>query len=91
MKTTELVDWLARRGAGKVCPFCDTNDWIGEIATEESDELVRVSLISFGKATDATETTPPTRPIKSHEGFLLTCANCGFVRLHNIKIVNPNG
>jgi hypothetical protein len=91
MKLVAFNNWLSDKGAIRSCPFCDTNEWIGETSTSSDDDLVAVAVISSEGASEAMEDRPATRTIRRHECFLLTCSNCGFVRLHNVKVVNPDG
>lgn len=64
------------------CPFCENTDWY--IETSGQHGLMPPLTPAFiPKDPRAYFGIPPSIPV-----LVLTCSNCGFVRMHNITFLN---
>jgi len=91
MKVGEFEAWLASKGAENPCPSCGANEWIAEVdggVVEAQAELAHVAVVTMRKrvSDDGTAVTV----VDTHDAYMLTCNNCGFMRLHNQKVVGKN-
>lgn len=90
MRADAFQNWLVQRGALDACPFCGTNNWIGESSEDDEQQLVKVSVSSLGKEHFDDSGHASARGIVRHDCYMLTCSHCGFVRLHNISVVDKH-
>lgn len=85
MKPDELIAWLNERGADKPCPACDANDWIAETDELDSSSLRVLGPMSITKK--ETENGVKASVVSVYDAYMVSCKNCGFIRLHNKNIV----
>ncbi len=90
MRADDFQNWLEEKGALGACPFCGTNNWIGESDAENEQQLVKVSVVSRGKAHSDDSGRSYSVEMVRHDCYMLTCSHCGFVRLHNVSVVDKN-
>lgn len=87
MTADEFSEWLASKGANKPCPFCDSNDWIAESRSlpsgSDKQYMLTAQITSMEKYNDGFHRDKYWTNIT----YFMTCSNCGFVRMHNMKVV----
>jgi len=76
------LDSVKQKTAGRHCPFCGHPKWLIETNPDDTP---------FGQLVGATVpapaylvTDPRDLPSPAIPTLVLTCENCGFVRLHNL-------
>lgn len=73
---------VMERTAGAKCPFCDNDTWLVETGG---------GLAKENEAAPAFVMKDPRSffgPSPSFPVAVFSCSNCGFVRLHNVTVVN---
>lgn len=88
MTLDEFTAWLSSKGADKPCPICETNNWIAE-STFYENENMNVLTIAHLKFFEWLPSGFWEDKKRIHNAYMLTCGNCGFIRLHNKSIVEP--
>lgn len=90
MRADDFQNWLEEKGALGACPFCGTNNWIGESSADDKQQLVKVSVNSLRQLNLDGVDSQYVWDLTPHFCYMLTCSHCGFVRLHNVSVVDKN-
>jgi hypothetical protein len=77
MDWKEIDNRLQARGVRRECPMCDSVEW------NAGDR--GLLLVSFDKGT--LHLDPAAGAVQGVECASVTCANCGFVRLHSLEVL----
>ena len=79
--TESTIDRVGKRvKQPATCPFCENTHWFIESSGDEGS--LRPAPVFLLKAPNPFFGATPSIPV-----VVYTCSNCGFVRMHNIKIV----
>lgn len=83
----KAVELVKERTAGRVCPFCDHRKWLVESrspvsAISQLNGDANAAPVFLLTDTDSFWEGPPTIP-----AVVMTCENCGFIRLHNVPVL----
>lgn len=88
MNKEQLNAILSDKNSDRACPFCGTNEWIAETDRGDEAELATVAVVSMGPNFVNADGSVRGRTQIRHEAYMMTCTNCGFMRLHNKSTIN---
>ena len=88
MNKEQLLSILSRKSAERACPFCGTNEWIAETKPSDGGELAVVAVVSRGPPFVEPDGSVRGQAQLRHDAYMLTCTNCGFIRLHNTSFID---
>lgn len=82
LKISEAARRVLEKTSGAGCPFCGNTRWLaesgGDLAAVDGSAPVFVPKDTRGY----------WGPAPSIPAVALSCSNCGFIRLHNIAVLN---
>lgn len=77
-KREGFLKFLQDKGTTPLCPSCMKNDW-----NVPGDEALTLN-VPIAQSNGGMTIPQPAVPVR-----IMICANCGFLRMHAVGIVNP--